>query len=172
MVHKCIAHLSRSSGIFNLLHGVAFSLPSAATLIINQRAYYLNKNTLMEEEQTDRPKLIESSSQEDLNEEEQGVGLFEGFVDEPQPQFPDDLGPEPVEEAQEDDGDATISNQFFNQVIREQEEFIDSLNQAENQLMLDEAFILMISSVCNKKTDEFYSYDHRDDAHLSMVRWF
>lgn len=89
---------------------------------------------------------------------------------EEEPQFPDDLAPEPDLGQTDMEDDGTISNRFFNQVIREQEEFIDSLNQAENQLMLDETFILMISSVCNKKTDDYYSYDHRDSAHLSMVR--
>lgn len=35
--------------------------------------------------------------------------------------------------------------------------------------MLDENFILMISNVSNKKTDDFYNFDYRDREILSMV---
>ena len=61
-----------------------------------------------------------------------------------------------------------VSN-FINSVIQEQQEFIRVLDQAENQLMLDEHFILVISDVCNRKTDEFYFYDFRDSQLVDMV---
>lgn len=87
------------------------------------------------------------------------------------PLFPNDMDlredPEPEQEAEE----GVLSSQFIDNIISEQEEFLTSLNQAENQLMLDENFILMISSIANKKTDDFYFYDHRDSNILSMVVW-
>lgn len=152
------------------LRGLLCVFPLLLQSLINiQRACYLNQYSLMEDDKAINPQHDQATDLEQDSlipeRDEEPQETFE----EPEPEFPDDLDPQVPEEVQEEEGDATISNQFFNQVIREQEEFIESLNQAENQLMLDEAFILMISSVCNKKTDEFYSYDHRDDAHLSMV---
>ena len=83
--------------------------------------------------------------------------------DEPQPQFPEDNPPE------EENESGAVSNQFLEAIIQEQQDFLESLNQAQQQLMLDESFILMISGVANKKTDDFYNYDHRDTKVLSMV---
>jgi hypothetical protein len=121
----------------------------------------------MDESQKEEREEV-SVEEENISEADQ-LDLVSDNMPEEEPLFPDDLEQEEALDQGDRDDNGTISNQFFNQVIREQEEFIDSLNQAENQLMLDEAFILMISSVCNKKTDDYYNYDHRDNAHLSMV---
>ena len=86
-------------------------------------------------------------------------------------EFPDDLGLDPHQpqpDEQEEDQLAASDN-FINSVIQEQQEFIQVLEQAENQLMLDENFILVISDVCNRKTDDFYFYDYRDSQLVDMV---
>ena len=93
------------------------------------------------------------------------------YIDHRDIEFPDDHHPEARQEQAEDQEEDQVatSDNFINSVIQEQQEFIRVLDQAENQLMLDEHFILVISDVCNRKTDEFYFYDFRDSQLVDMV---
>lgn len=94
------------------------------------------------------------------------------YFDQQDVEFPDDFDNDHQElqnEDQEED-QAAGSDNFIDSVIQEQQEFIQVLEQAENQLMLDENFILIISDVCNRKTDDFYFYDYRDSQLVEMVQ--
>ena len=121
-----------------------------------------NKEAMQEE-------CIEETDIKDAGLEQEDDSDFREAVNEPPAEFPDDLRGPSAEEEDLVHSDQRVSDQFINSVIEEQQDFIQVLNQAENQLMLDENFIMMISDVCNKKSDEFYFYDYRDKEMIGMV---
>lgn len=51
---------------------------------------------------------------------------------------------------------------YFENILQDQQEFLRSLDQADNQLMLDESFIQLVSDICNKNSHKMFKLDHRD----------
>ena len=95
--------------------------------------------------------------------------------EEPTPAFPGDYNelqdaPQAEEELQEDQNNAQESqpraqqSHYLEELLQDQQEFINVLETAENQLMLDESFILLVSRIANKNKEQMFDLDYRDPA--------
>lgn len=121
-----------------------------------------NENNTEEEEQIEMP--INQSDSE-LSQE------MEESYEDVEPNFPGDYSelegneediPQENQNQQENMNQDPRSN-YLESLLQDQQEFVNTLESAENQLMLDENFILLISKVSNKNKEEMFKFDHRDE---------
>jgi len=53
-------------------------------------------------------------------------------------------------------------NEYFNHLLRDQQDFLRSLETAENQMMFDENFMMLVSGIANKNPEKIFTMDYRD----------
>lgn len=122
---------------------------------------------------------LDNSDPENLDEQYSEVSQeVEEDFEEQEVVFPEDYSEvglgrdeEPVEEEMADERPNLINantipspqSNYLENILQDQQEFLRSLNQADNQLMLDENFILLVSDMCNKNTQKMFKFDHRDE---------
>lgn len=111
---------------------------------------------------------IEADSMQDENYSENSQ---EQLTELEQPNFPSDysdfdqnseVSQEVSPPAQESEENDPRSN-YLESLLHDQQEFVNSLESAENQLMLDENFILLISNISNKNSERMFDLDYRDE---------
>ena len=49
-------------------------------------------------------------------------------------------------------------------MLEDQQDFLRSLETAENQMMFDEDFMILVSKIANKNSDKMFKKDFRDPA--------
>ena len=56
------------------------------------------------------------------------------------------------------------SNDYFDYLLEDQQDFLRSLETAENQMMFDEDFMILVSKIANKNSDKMFRKDFRDET--------
>ena len=82
---------------------------------------------------------------------------------EPEPSAPVEANQQLERNEENRNRPADPRSSYLQNLLEDQQDFIRNLETAENQLMLDENFMLLVSDISNKNSQKMFECDHRDE---------